>query len=98
MPSFQLDRGRFENMLLQLARSSGTEVLDDCSVRAIELGNTHHAVTLTTGSTTRTVTARWVVDASGRASLLKRKLGLARPVRTCGERVVVPLQDALVYR
>ena len=79
VPSFQLDRGRFENMLLKLARSSGTEVLDDCSVGAIELGNTHHAVTLTTGSTTRTVTARWVVDASGRAGLLKRKLGLARP-------------------
>ena len=66
-------------MLLQLARSSGTEVLDECSVRAIELGKTHHEVTLTTGGTTRTVSARWVVDASGRASLLKRKLGLARP-------------------
>jgi flavin-dependent dehydrogenase len=79
VPSFQLDRGRFENMLLQLARSSGTEVLDDCAVRAIELGKTHHDVALTTGGTTRTVAARWVVDASGRASLLKRKLGLTRP-------------------
>ncbi len=79
VPSFQLDRGRFENMLLQLARSSGTEVLDDCSVRAIELGQTHHEVTLSASGTTRAVTARWVVDASGRASLLKRKLGLARP-------------------
>ncbi len=79
VPSFQLDRGRFENMLLQLARSSGTEVLDDCSVRAIELGRTNHEVTLSIAGTTRTVSARWVVDASGRASLLKRKLGLARP-------------------
>jgi len=79
VPSFQLDRGRFENTLLQLARSSGTEVLDDCSVRAIELGKTNHEVTLCTAGMTRTVSARWVVDASGRASLLKRKLGLARP-------------------
>jgi flavin-dependent dehydrogenase len=79
VPSFQLDRGRFENYLLQLARSSGTDVLDACAVRAIELGKTHHEVTLTTGETTRTVSARWVVDASGRASLLKRKLGLVRP-------------------
>jgi flavin-dependent dehydrogenase len=79
VPSFQLDRGRFENMLLQLARSSGTEVLDDCSVRTIELGKMNHDVTLLTAGTTRTVSARWVVDASGRASLLKRKLGLARP-------------------
>ena len=79
VPSFQLDRGRFENMLLQLARSSGTEVLDACTVRAIEFGTPHHKVALSVGSTTRAVSARWVVDASGRASLLKRKLGLARP-------------------
>ena len=44
VPSFQLDRGRFENMLLQLVRSSGTEVLDGCSVRSIELV-TNHEVT-----------------------------------------------------
>jgi flavin-dependent dehydrogenase len=79
VPSFQLDRGRFENYLLQLARSSGTDVLDGCAVRAIELGQPQHAVTLSIGGTTRTISARWVVDASGRASLLKRKLGLTRP-------------------
>ena len=58
---------------------AGTEVLDDCTVRAIELGQTNHEVTLSVDGTPRTVAARWVVDASGRASLLKRKLGLARP-------------------
>jgi flavin-dependent dehydrogenase len=79
VPSFQLDRGRFENMLLQLVRSCGAEVLDDCTVRAINLGRANHEVTLNVDGTLRTVTARWVVDASGRASLLKRKLGLARP-------------------
>ena len=79
VPSFQLDRGRFENYLLQLARSSGTDVLDACTVRAIELGTTHHNVTLSTGDTRRTVTTRWVVDATGRASLLKRQLALVRP-------------------
>jgi flavin-dependent dehydrogenase len=78
VPSFQLDRGRFENMLLQLVRSSGAEMLDDCSVREIELGAPNHQVTLSAAGTPRTVAARWVVDASGRASLLKRKLGLTR--------------------
>ncbi|MEO5742606.1 MAG: tryptophan 7-halogenase, partial [Vicinamibacterales bacterium] len=79
VPSFQLDRGRFENMLLQLVRSCGTHVLDGCSVGAIKLGKSHHDVTLSVDGELRTVTARWVVDASGRASLLKRRLGLARP-------------------
>ena len=78
-PSFQLDRGRFENMLLDVVRSSGTDVLDGCSVRAIDLGDPSHSVTLATTDGARTVRARWVVDASGRSSLLKRQLGLARP-------------------
>jgi flavin-dependent dehydrogenase len=79
-PSFQLDRGRFENMLLQLVRSSGAEVLDGCSVRAVQLSEvSHHTVELAAPEGTRTVSTRWVVDASGRASLLKRQLGLLRP-------------------
>jgi len=79
VPSFQLDRGRFENMLLQLVRSSGAEVLDGCSVKAIALDGAGHSVTILRAGVERTVTARWVVDASGRAGLLKRQLGLARP-------------------
>lgn len=79
VPSFQLDRGRFENMLLQLVRSSGAEVLDGCSVKTIALGGASHTVTILSAGVERTVTARWVVDASGRAGLLKRQLGLARP-------------------
>ena len=78
-PSFQLDRGRFENMLLEVVRSSGADVLDGCSVRAIDLGDPSHSVTLATAEGARIVRARWVVDASGRSSLLKRQLGLARP-------------------
>lgn len=46
VPSFQLDRGRFENMLLQLVRSSGAEVLDGCSVKAIALDGAGHSVTI----------------------------------------------------
>ena len=60
VPSFQLDRGRFENALLQLVRASGTEVLDNCTVRAVELANTNHNVTLSVGGSPRIVAARWI--------------------------------------
>ena len=79
VPSFQLDRGRFENMLLQLARSSGVTVLDGCTVRAVDLSKAGHKVTLSIDGAERTLATRWVIDASGRAGLLKRQLGLARP-------------------
>jgi len=79
VPSFQLDRGRFENMLLRTVAASGTTVLDGCRVHAIALGDACHRLSLTTPNGPRQVSARWLVDASGRAGLLKRQLGLGRP-------------------
>jgi len=79
--AYQLDRGRFENELGDRNVKAGNEVLDNCSVQDVDLRDGDHAVTLGRGRGAGepfTVEARWVVDASGRASLLKRKLGLAK--------------------
>jgi 2-polyprenyl-6-methoxyphenol hydroxylase-like FAD-dependent oxidoreductase len=79
VPSFQLDRGRLENLLLAELRQSGVEVLDDCSVKQIALEPLNHMVAIETrDGQAREVRARWVVDASGRAGLIKRQLGLTR--------------------
>ena len=80
VPSFQIDRGRFENALMRAVRASGTDVVDGCSVHRIELGQHVHTVRLSAAGALREVTARWVVDASGRAGLLRRQLGLGRSV------------------
>lgn len=84
-PSFQIDRGRLENHLGGEIRARGVHFVDGASIRAVALASDPgedrkgpHRVTLALGETERTVTARWVVDASGRSSLLKRKLGLAK--------------------
>jgi len=97
VPSFQLDRGRLENMLLESNALLGIDVLHGCKVESFQLAsegsNDPHQVTIVGARPEgpahepaaqahefrRTVTARWVVDASGRAGLVKRKLGLARP-------------------
>jgi flavin-dependent dehydrogenase len=79
VPSFQLDRGRFENYLLSTVRATGADVRDACRVREITLGADAHRISIASPEGMQTVTARWVVDASGRAGLLKRQLGLARP-------------------
>jgi flavin-dependent dehydrogenase len=80
IPSFQIDRGRFENALMRAVRASGTVVLDGCSVHAIDLGTRFHTVRLSPPGAFQEVTADWVVDASGRAGLLRRQLGLGRSV------------------
>jgi len=80
VPSFQLDRGRLENFLLRANAELGATVLDGCRVRSITLDPAAaHRVSLAGPGGSRDVTARWVVDASGRAGLLKRQLGLVRP-------------------
>jgi len=43
VPSFQLDRGRLENMLVRELKASGTSVLDGCRVKTIALGATDTA-------------------------------------------------------
>jgi flavin-dependent dehydrogenase len=80
-PSWQLDRGRFENFLGEQARSLGIEFRDGSVVREVALGKEGgpHQVHFERGGEMQAMSARWVVDASGRAGLLKRKLGLAQP-------------------
>ena len=84
-PSWQIDRGIFENFLSEEAQRRGVRVEHSAAVRQIELdkdqGHTvqvEHLAGPAGGEGRReTLRARWVVDAAGRASLLKRKLSLA---------------------
>ena len=78
-PSYQIDRGIFENFLGQRSRDSGVEFLDGVTVRGVEIadGDGAHQVRCERDARQMSVEARWVVDASGRAGILKRQLGLA---------------------
>jgi flavin-dependent dehydrogenase len=80
-PSWQIDRGRFENFLGEEARRRGVRFVDGAVVRGLDLrdGDAAHSVTWEHDGATHVADARWVVDASGRAGLIKRKLDLAVP-------------------
>jgi len=79
--SYQLDRGLFENFLAEEAASRGVRFIDNAVVRKVELADDdgpHRVHWQRPGETMRESTARWVIDAGGRAGLLKRQLGLAQ--------------------
>lgn len=80
-PSWQVDRGRFENFLAGHVREHGVDLREGAVVRGIELGanGAAHSVSFEADGALQAISARWVVDASGRAGLLKRKLDLALP-------------------
>ena len=79
--SWQIDRGIFENFLAAEAARRGVRFVDDAVVRELDLSETgalHRVSWQHAGGALQNARGRWLVDASGRAGLLKRKLGLAQ--------------------
>lgn len=77
--SYQLDRGNFENALAEECIRLGINFQSNCKVKEITLGQNKHQITLIQPEKTSLVQAKWLIDASGRMSLLKRKLKLTKP-------------------
>ncbi len=76
LPSYQLDRSTFDEEVLRRAGLAGAQILRPATVRNVELSpGGLQSVELKHAGETRTVKARWVVDASGVAALLARKNG-----------------------
>jgi flavin-dependent dehydrogenase len=80
LPAYQLDRAVIDEEVLGQAALAGTEVLRGAKVRAVRLqSGATQEVDFETTTGARTVSARWVVDASGFTALLARQEGWFRP-------------------
>ncbi len=93
--SWQVDRGRYDSILLDRAREVGVEVREETRVVGIELAADKErvsAVRFTTkhDPTARLLSARHTVDASGQSRLLSRWLNV--------EPEKFPLGDTALYR
>lgn len=88
--AFQVDRAALDQEVLKRAAALGAEVWRPASVGKVQLNpggrqivevKTNGGNEATTGSTAevKTISARWVVDASGVAALLARQEGWLRP-------------------
>ena len=73
--AFQMERAVFDQVLLDRAREAGAEVREGTQVESAEFEA--DGVTLHTSS--GTVRARYVIDGSGRQSVIGNQLGLRRP-------------------
>lgn len=79
VPSHQLDRGTFENYLEKHTKEYGTEFMLGARVKDVEFSENGHTVVYNHEEQEKRLTAKWVVDATSRFSLLKRKLGFQKP-------------------
>ncbi|HMO65439.1 MAG TPA: tryptophan 7-halogenase, partial [Verrucomicrobiota bacterium] len=76
VPSFQVDRAVLDEEVLRRAGEAGAVVWRPAVVRRVDLQpGGEQLVTVEPGGETRRVRARWVVDASGFATLLARQEG-----------------------
>lgn len=78
VPSHQLDRGTLENELARKAESIGITVSLGSKVKTVEIDSENHLTAYEKDDQIHSVHSRWVVDASGRSSFLKRKLGFKK--------------------
>jgi len=80
LPGFQVDRAKLDSHLLELAVEAGCDLWRPAKVTNLELNNgSGNKISAASDAGERTVSARWLVDATGRATMLARKLGWLRP-------------------
>jgi len=79
--TYQLDRGTFEERLGKLAVETGVEFAQRCVVRDVTMaeGDGTHRISIKRDGEETEIEARYVIDATGRFQMLKRKLDLAVP-------------------
>ncbi|MFF9478354.1 NAD(P)/FAD-dependent oxidoreductase [Streptomyces sp. NPDC014733] len=77
--TYHVDRAKFDLLLLQHAQSLGANVFQGTRVRNVDFSGPTPRVTLRMGKSDVRLSARMVVDASGRSTLLGRKLDLKVP-------------------
>ncbi len=88
--TYQVERAKFDALLLDHARELGAEVRMETTVRSVESGAGLHRVTLEgTAGTTETVSARWVIDASGRDNFFVTEQKQALDPATSPKRMAV---------
>jgi flavin-dependent dehydrogenase len=78
VPSHQLDRGTLENELERLTKTLGTEVILGARVKDVELASGGSEVSYMSKKEIFKVKGLWIADASGRGSVMKRKLGFQK--------------------
>lgn len=76
VPSFQLRRDRLDQHLVELAERLGAEVWRPARALEADIGRFDHQIRIERGSAVETVRARWLLDATGRATFLGKRLGL----------------------
>jgi len=76
--AYQVTRSEFDKILLDHSSESGVEVREETLVRSVDFQREHVELETRSPRGTETIRARYVIDASGRHSVIGTQLGLRR--------------------
>jgi flavin-dependent dehydrogenase len=79
-PSHQIDRGLLENELVRTLTERGVEVVLGANVTNIQLSNLVQKISVEIENKENHTEASWIIDATGRNGVLKRKLHLKKEI------------------
>ena len=83
LATYQLDRSELDPHLLHLATEAGCELFRPATVRDLELGGLgNNRMAVDTEDGRYRLTAKWVIDASGKAAVIPRLRGTLQQVET----------------
>jgi flavin-dependent dehydrogenase len=76
--AYQVTRSEFDKMMLDLAAAGGAEVLQETSVESLEFGDEDVGVTFRNNGINRNLRARYILDCSGRSTVIGNFFQLKR--------------------
>ncbi len=76
--TYQVERARFDEILLRHAQSFGAQVCEETSVMSVQRHNQQWQIATEHHGQAATVTADWVIDASGRHCVMGRTMKLEK--------------------
>src|SRR5438067_2738635 len=76
--AYQVTRGDFDKVLLDHAAECGAEVHEDTSVDRVEFSNEDIELGVQSNGTSNSIRARYLIDASGRTSVLGRQFKIKK--------------------
>jgi geranylgeranyl reductase family protein len=76
--SYQVTRADFDKVLLDHAAESGAEVHEETAVARVTFANEHVDLAIGQNGSSRDIRARYVIDASGRNSVLGNQFGIKK--------------------
>lgn len=96
--TFQVERGKFDQILLDNAQIAGCEVKQESLAKQVIFNENEVNITYNQNNLSHSISARWLLDASGRDSFLGKHLKISKYETQSDKRIAIYAHFENVFR